>query len=424
MATAKRLLGLTLLLVAAALLLRSSAVLPGDQTERVRAFTRDIEFDYVTWTADALAVKIGQIALGAAAYLPEAARRQLAQDYLELIVEIQRSEAELSQALANPDAALSSPDTAVLRSKIEDLHERRARMAPLAEAVIQQQLSGVAADMGLSIAGQPFPPILYHTTPVPNALIVSPRDAIRQDQNISLLPDLSVDDKERLEGLVDSALDVSSLVVGIGGVGMYPTMVMQTSDLNWLTEVVAHEWVHNYLTLRPLGINYFTSPELRIINETVASIAGKEIGRAVMEKHYPELLPPEPESIQPPARSPQPTPPPDEPPPFDFRAEMRTTRVEVDRLLAEGKIEEAEEYMEARRAFFWENGYRIRKLNQAYFAFYGAYADEPGGAAGEDPVGAAVRQMRLQSGSLAEFLNRVSWITSFEQLQRAVEDSS
>jgi hypothetical protein len=390
---------LATLVVAAALLLRSSAVLPGDQTERVRAYTRDIEFDYVTWTADALAVKIGQIALGAVSYLPEAARRQLAQNYLELIVDIQRSEAELSQAVANPggtspEAAESPQDTAALRSKIDDLHERRARLAPLAEAVIQEQLSGVAADMGLSIAGQPFPPILYHTTPVPNALIISPRGAIRQDQNISLLPDLSVDDKDALEERVDRALDVSSLVVGIGGVGMYPTMVMQTSDLNWLTEVVAHEWVHNYLTLRPLGINYFSSPELRIINETVASIAGKEIGRAVMEKHYPELLPPEPESIQPPARSPQPTPPPDEPPPFDFRAEMRTTRVEVDRLLAEGKIEEAEEYMEARRAFFWENGYRIRKLNQAYFAFYGAYADEPGGAAGEDPVGAAVRQLR------------------------------
>ena len=42
--------------------------------------------------------------------------------------------------------------------------------------------------------------------------------------------------------------------------------------------------------------------------------------------------------------------------------------------------------MEARREIFWQNGYAIRKLNQAYFAFYGAYADIPGGPAGEDPV--------------------------------------
>ena len=49
--------------------------------------------------------------------------------------------------------------------------------------------------------------------------------------------------------------------------------------------------------------------------------------------------------------------------------------------------------MEQRRQLFVENGYYIRKLNQAYFAFYGAYADVPGGAAGEDPVGPAVRAL-------------------------------
>ena len=77
--------------------------------------------------------------------------------------------------------------------------------------------------------------------------------------------------------------------------------------------------------------------------------------------------------------------------------------------------------MELRRAYLWENGYRIRKLNQAYFAFYGAYADQPGGAAGEDPVGEAVRQLRANSPSLAAFLKTISWMSSFEQLQRAVE---
>jgi len=106
--------------------------------------------------------------------------------------------------------------------------------------------------------------------------------------------------------------------------------------------------------------------------------------------------------------------------PFDFRKEMHETRITVDELLAEGRIEEAETYMEQRRQFFWDNGYAIRKLNQAYFAFYGAYADVPGGAAGEDPVGPAVRSLREQSKSLSEFVNRISWMTSFEQLQKAV----
>jgi hypothetical protein len=76
--------------------------------------------------------------------------------------------------------------------------------------------------------------------------------------------------------------------------------------------------------------------------------------------------------------------------------------------------------MEQRRQLFWDNGYPIRKLNQAYFAFYGAYADIPGGAAGEDPVGPAVRQLRAQSDSLGAFLRRIAQMTSFRQLQEAV----
>ena len=90
-----------------------------------------------------------------------------------------------------------------------------------------------------------------------------------------------------MEDSVETTLDKSALVVAIGGVGVYPTMVQSTTDLNWLAEVVSHEWTHNYLTLRPLGVNYDTSPELRTINETTASIVGKEIGRALIEALLP-----------------------------------------------------------------------------------------------------------------------------------------
>jgi hypothetical protein len=114
---------------------------------------------------------------------------------------------------------------------------------------------------------------------------------------------------------------------------------------------------------------------------------------------------------------------PDDPAPFDFRAEMHTTRVRADELLAAGKIEEAEAYMEQRRQFFWDNGYAIRKLNQAYFAFYGAYADVPGGPAGEDPVGPAVRALREQSASLADFVNTIAGMSSFEELLEAVNQT-
>jgi hypothetical protein len=318
---------------------------------------------------------------------------------------------------ANPNIANADSQAIPLQKNLDTLYTQRAQLGPLAESIIQKQLASIIAEQGLAIEGQAIPPILYHTTPLPTALIVSPRDVIRQDADISLVPDLTLDQKIVLENKVDKALNVSSLVEGIGGVGVYPTMVMQTTDMNWVSEVVAHEWVHNFLSLRPLGISYLNSPDLRTMNETVASIAGKELGRAMMEEFYPELVPlTAPETPPADLKTEQPATPPE----FDFRSEMHLTRITVDQLLAEKEISEAEAYMDKRRIVFWEHGYQIRKLNQAYFAFHGAYADQPGGAAGKDPVGAAVRLLREQSPSLAAFINRMSWMWSFQQLQQVV----
>ena len=95
---------------------------------------------------------------------------------------------------------------------------------------------------------------------------------------------------------------------------------------------------------------------------------------------------------------------------------MHETRVKVDEMLAAGHIEEAEDYMETRRQFFWETGYHIRKLNQAYFAFHGSYADAPG-AAGEDPIGPTVLRLRAQSPSLYIFVNQVAGVTRLSELE-------
>ncbi len=100
---------------------------------------------------------------------------------------------------------------------------------------------------------------------------------------------------------------------------------------------------------------------------------------------------------------------------------MHTIRTHVDDLLAKGKISEAESYMDQSRRIFLDHGYVVRKINQAYFAFYGAYADSPGGAAGEDPVGPAVVKLRKMSPSLAAFLNRISQMSSYAQLKKAVQ---
>jgi hypothetical protein len=392
-----------------------------DEVDRVRAYTRDIEFDYASWMLNATRLKLEQGAVGMPGYLDRESSKVAVTDYMHITQQIIQNEDALNKIYADASIVDKAAASTKIRSQLNSLHEQQNALAPVAEAVLQAQVSLVAADFGLTTLGQPIPTVLYHSTPVPNALIVSPRNHIQQDANISVSPDLTVDEQAVLEDRVDKGMDVSSLVVPIGGVGVYPTMIMRTTDLVWLTSTIAHEWTHNYLEFRPLGLLYDHTPELRTMNETTADISGTEIGAEVIKRYYPELLGanlsnlnlitfpqvhPNPGDLQ--------------RPPFDFRAEMHTTRVNTDALLAAGKITEAESYMEQRRQIFVKNGYDIRKLNQAYFAFYGAYADVPGGAAGEDPVGPAVRSLRAHSRSLADFINRIAWMTSFDQLKKAV----
>lgn len=389
--------------------------------EKVRAFTRQIEFDYIEWMSNAAIVKIRAASAGIPYTLEHEAQKEIVNKYLRITQNILEKEYQLAQIYA--DAAIADKEFASenLRAELDELYTRQIKLAPLAEAILQEQVSEVLAEIGLTIVGQPVPNVWYHSTPLPMALIVSPRERIEQIANISVNTDLTVDQQVELENNVEDRLATSTLVVNIGGVGVYPTMVMRTTDLNWMLSTIAHEWIHNYLTLRPLGFLYDETPELRTMNETTASIAGDEIGALVLERFYPErqtasflTL----SLVSAPTEHPDPR---DLPRPlFDFRAQMHETRINVDAMLAEGKIEEAEAYMEERRLIFLQNGYLLRKINQAYFAFYGAYADTPGGAAGEDPVGPAVRKLREQSESLASFVKKISWMWSFEQLQKEV----
>ena len=191
-------------------------------------------------------------------------------------------------------------------------------------------------------------------------------------------------------------------------------MVINTPNLIALIDITAHEWTHNYLFTFPTNLAwaYQTYPRLTTINETTSTLVGQEIARKVITRFYPDwvdrLPPVDPEGV------------PMQREPSEFDQTMRRVRLHVDGLLAEGKIEEAEAYMETERVKLVEKGYNLRKLNQAYFAFHGAYADQPGGAAGDDPVGDAVRRLFDDSPSLAAFLKRIAWMTSFEQHQESI----
>jgi hypothetical protein len=414
--TARRAFALAFWIPLSLLLLGGAARANRDPADQLARFTAPLEFDFGGWTLRAIGAKLGQDSLSSVAYMQEMERGNLVRDYLVQVDEARRMEDEIERVYADPSVLDAGAASAETRSSLAELRRHLDDLQPAIEAILQEQAAVVLADRGLTNLGAPFPPVAFRTSRIPLGLVVSPRTEIRQDALITLLPDLTIEQQVALEQEVESQTDLSALVVQIGGIGTYPTMVQETTALDWLAEVVIHEWTHNYLTLRPLGLYYDVSPELRTMNETTATLIGKALGRTLMERYYPERLPPEPDP------SPAPRSEGDEPlggpPEFDFNAEMHQTRLEVDRLLAEGKVEEAEAYMEQRRQRLLEHGYVIRRLNQAYFAFHGAYADSPQSAAGADPVGEAVRELWARSPSPAAFLRTMARMNSFDDLLR------
>ena len=436
---------LVLVLIFVAFLVRQEYPVPGDSnTQVMRAIGQEV-FNFIDWTGGAWVEKASQLAVPIQDYLTDEQRSQYVLSFAQLIDEWWQLERQVRKVYG--DAAVHDPETQTrdLRARRDAVRADIERRRPTAEAIIQQQISSVLIDEDFGAGGEIFPPVAARITPLPYILITSPRDEINRTGGEGLQAGLSVDEADRIEQEVLTTTNQSALVVPIGGLAAYPTMIVETGDLLWLMQTIAHEWVHNWLYLRPLGYSYLgESPVIRTINETVASLAGDEIGLKVMRRYYlstlqkehPELV--EPKPLEVPDLNPAVSPPQHNPNEFSYNNALYETRVKVEELLAEArqlkkeekpteaeaKIVEAENYMEERRQFINAHGYNIRKLNQAYFAFYGAYADQPGGAAGRDLTGPHVVALRAYSAGLRQFLDRVSSILTFEDLQKAVAEAA
>ena len=373
-------------------------------------------FDFVGWEVDALGQKANAILSRPGAELSETEQPSLVREYFAGIGRVADLNGEIKRIYADPTVGDPAAATAELEAELAALREQQAGRRPAVERILEQQTATVLAEESLTTLGSVFPPVSYLFTESPNLLVVSPRDRIVMDDSYHVNPGLPLERIEKIEDDVARELDVSTLIEDTGGISTYPTMVIEERSLDWVLSTIAHEWAHTYLFLRPLGQSYYNTGDTRTLNETTASIIGDEIARRVMLRYYPELIQPE--------RWPQPLAnrpgwwaqrPEDQP--FEFGAFMRETRLEADRLLNEGRVDEAEAYMESRRKVLVENGYDIRKLNQAYFAFHGSYAVGP---AATDPIGAKLRALRLRSGTLAEFVRTVATFTSASDLDAAL----
>jgi hypothetical protein len=289
-----------------------------------------------------------------------------------------------------------------LESRVERIIERQVR-----DILIQQGIYNPIIELEVS-----FPPLNFKLTKPPYLLVISPRERIESMREITLVPDLVLKEIEDIEARIDE-LDVSSLVAGLGGLGAtYPTLVTNETSLRSTIEITTEEWLHQYLAFKPLGFLYLLdltglsrNYEIATMNETLAGMVSKEIGLIVYEKYYSEY---ENGANQNQAAESE----------FDFNREMREIRKAVDSYLVQGEIEQAEEFMEEKRQYLASMGYYIRKLNQAYFAFHGTYADTP---AFISPIGLELKELRGRSTTLKDFLNTAAALSSRQALGESIK---
>ncbi len=288
---------------------------------------------------------------------------------------------------------------------LRELLAQKRKLQPEAEESVEAEISAALSQLGLeSRIGLIWPPVDVRFGEPPTLLVVSPRDKIDMTGAVFLDPDIEPFERDEVERRVFDEVNYAAYVDDLAGLATFPNMVNDLYTTRTIVRTAAHEWLHSYWFFHPFGRNYFASTEMTTLNETAATLAGNEIGDITFERMGGDLS----ENARRYEAAHKSNP--------NFTKFMRETRVEAERLLEEGKIEEAEEYMRKRQWDLRLRGYYIRKLNQAYFAFRGRYADSP---ASTSPVGEQMRELRSYVSDIGEFMEVISGVSNpaeFESL--------
>jgi len=400
--------GVLLLFSGCSALVKTGNELASNLNQLVKPYS----FNFASWEFNAIFNQIKQsLTMRQLAVNPDS------QDVIQYFSYLDRLES-LKSSLNRPELEKVSIDITRTKEEIQQLQENIDKLRPVAEQTIAWQITQTLASEGIfnpfnNWLNLTFPPVKFKLEKPLYVLVVSPRDKIERTSTMMIKSDISIEQMEELEAAVDR-LNVSSLVVEIGGLGAtYPSFVIQNADLRFTIDTACEEWLHQYLAFKPLGFGYIlqllgapVNPGIPTLNETVAGVAAKELGALVYNKFYTEYQkPPKTEPVAPAATG------------FDFNQEMREIRKTVDQYLARGEIQLAEKYMQEKQQFLASKGYYIRKLNQAYFAFYGSYAYSPTSV---DPIGDQVRLLREHSQNLQEFLSTASKLKTPADLEKAI----
>ncbi len=394
-------------------LLSGSCAFTRDFDAHLSSIVRSYRFSIVKWESRAIPHEANQWILGSYEKIDDEV--PVVTEFFSAIERIKTLESEIEIINAGNEQG----DLASLEAELNMLQEQKTALKDTVERIIEKQIKETLAQQDIFNPIDRyvrlkvnFPPLNFKLEKPLNLLVTSPRDRIESIREITLQPSISLEEIEDIEAKVDK-LGVSSLVVELGGLGAtYPSLVTDEASLRFIIDTATEEWLHQYLVFKPLGFLYLLdltgvsrNYEIAVINETLASMVSKEIGAMVVERYYPQY---EKGDNQTQIAGSE----------FDFNREMRDIRRAVDKYLAQGEIERAEEFMEQKRQYLASKGYYIRKLNQAYFAFYGTYADSPTSIS---PIGLELKKLRSQSASLKDFLDKAAAMTNRQDLIESIK---
>jgi hypothetical protein len=366
-------------------------------------------FNLVGWEVETLFNELSHwLASGSR---PSAGEAGIVVDYFNRVAQ----ENTLLGMLERDGNILTLEQQAALTAQLDEVTLLRQVMERKAQLVLEAQIKQTTAKFGIFNPldsfwnrNVVFPPVKLTLQPPPKLLVISSRAVIERLTTVTLKNSLTMEQVQLLEEDVDG-LGVSSLVVELGGIATYPSFVNNKYGLQFAIYTAVEEWLHQYLFFRPLGARYglnelgFNQPyEIIIMNETLAGMASQEIGDRLIADYYAAYFPPPDDGGGQNGGGENP-----------FVVAMRSIRQEVDRLLGLEEIESAEQFMRESRDQLEAKGYYIRKLNQAYFAFYGSYADSP---AFPSPIYEELLVLRSESEELSDFLQTASAFTSREEL--------
>jgi hypothetical protein len=314
---------------------------------------------------------------------------------------------ELNDLIAYNERIAGDPRTeaalaAEARDRSQNYRSERRSIENTVERILEGRLTDAIKRAGLTrhfIRDVVWPPVAIEFEEPPAVLVTSPRSEIRRESESLLQSDLPIARVRQLEAEAEADGHTSALVVRIGAIATYPAIVPPSASYHGTLETIAHEWLHHYLYFTPLGRRYYEGGDLTTLNETLANMGGRELACFI-----------DPCNVAVRAEHAGAAPVPQE---FDFTATMRGLRTEVEDLLDAGDIGGAEQLMEETRLVLAENGFYIRRINQAYFAFHGSYADTPGSI---DPIGPKFDELRRNSASLEEFIETAREFTSAADL--------